>query len=101
MEATAGKKAVTATAAVMAAAVSPMTMVEMTLLVAEVAVTATMVRGVITTEAKPMGAARTVAVVLTLTTVVVAVEAAEGAKTTVETAEAVVTTIVALTMAAV
>jgi hypothetical protein len=103
MEAAAGKKAVTVTAAVMVAAVLPMTMVAMTSLVADVSVTATMVRGVTTTCAEPMGAARTVAVVfkLTLTTVVAAVEAAEGTKAAVDLAGAVVTTMVALTMAAV
>ncbi len=73
MEAAAGKKAATATAAVMAAAVLPMTMVAMKFLVAKVSVTANMMRGVTTTDAEPMGAARTVAVVLPLTTVVAAV----------------------------
>ncbi len=47
-------------------------MVAMTLLVAEVSITATVVRGVTTRDAEPMGAALTVAVVLTLTTVVAA-----------------------------
>ena len=100
MQAAARKNAVTATAAVTAAALSPMTMVAITLLVGEVAVIATMVRRVTTTDAEPMGAVQTMAAVSALTTSVVSVEAMGGVMTAVTLAEAVVTTMVAQMIAA-
>ena len=97
MQAAAGKNAVTATAAVTAAALSPMTII---LLFGKVTVIATMERRVTTTDAESMGAVLTVAAVSALTTSVVSMEAMGGAKTAVELAEAVVATMVAQMIAA-
>ena len=92
----------TAIAGVTAAALSPlaMTMVAITLPVGEMAVIATMVRRVTTTDAESIGAVWTVAVVSELTTSAVSVEAMGGTKTAVRIADSVVTTTVAQMIAA-
>lgn len=91
-----------AIAAVTAAALSPlaMTMVAITLPVGEVAIIATMLRRVTTTDAESIGAVWTLAAVSELTTSAVSVQAMGGAKTAVKIADSVVTTTVVQMIAA-